>query len=75
MGQEQDKASQGFWREVTTIATRGRQVWRLIGWPQKLTLTAAVLVMSLASAANTSLPVLLGQLIDTIPPKRARGPV
>ncbi|MBV8075964.1 MAG: ABC transporter ATP-binding protein [Planctomycetaceae bacterium] len=74
MGQEQEKTSLGFCREVKAIVARGRQVWHLVGWPQKLALGAAVLVMSLASAANTSIPVLLGKMIDMIPPDSSPRP-
>jgi ATP-binding cassette subfamily B protein len=59
-------------QELGTIARRGRHVWRLVPWRQRLGLFGAVLVMSLASAANTAIPVCLGRLVDAVDPATHR---
>ncbi|MBY0523378.1 MAG: ABC transporter ATP-binding protein/permease [Gemmataceae bacterium] len=56
----------GFVSELRLIVKRGRQVWRLIPRRHKVSLGFAALVMALTSACNTSLPVLLGKLVDGI---------
>jgi ATP-binding cassette, subfamily B, bacterial len=53
-------------RELRAIAGRGGQVWRLISWRYRVLLGGALLVMSLASAANTSIALCLGKLIDAV---------
>ncbi|WP_422925323.1 ABC transporter ATP-binding protein [Singulisphaera sp. PoT] len=66
----------GFWRELRTIAHRGREVWRLVAWRQRLALAAAVVVMSGTSAAWTAIPLFLGKLVDAVNPEsqQALGP-
>src|SRR5262249_19650847 len=64
---------QGIVRELCTIARRGRQVWRLVPWRHRLALGSALVVMSLASAANTAIPLCLGQLIDAVNPEANPG--
>ena len=54
----------GIARELGTIARRGRHVWRLVPWRQRLGLFAALVVMAMASLANTVVPVCLGRLVD-----------
>ena len=58
----------GIAQELGTIARRGRQVWRLVPWRHRLALVGALAVMSLASAANTAIPLCLGQLVDAVNP-------
>src|SRR5204863_3020554 len=63
----------GIARELGLIARRGRQVWRLVPWRHRLALAGALLVMSLASAANTAIALGLGKLIDAVNPKDNPG--
>src|SRR5205823_3523860 len=68
--------TEGLWgiaRELGLIARRGRQVWRLVPWRHRLALAGALLVMSLASAANTAIALGLGKLIDAVNPKDNPG--
>jgi ATP-binding cassette subfamily B protein len=73
MARKQEKSSPSFWRELRVIGRRGHQVWRLVPWPQKLALGVAVLVMTVASAANTAIPLYLGRLVDAVNPESHRG--
>jgi ATP-binding cassette subfamily B protein len=59
-------------REVQTIVKRGVQTWHLVPGAQRLALAAAVLVMGIASGANTAIPLCLGKLIDSVDPQRQR---
>jgi ATP-binding cassette subfamily B protein len=59
-------------REVRSIVKRGVQTWRLVPVAQRLALAGAVLVMGIASAANTAIPLCLGRLIDSVDPERHR---
>jgi ATP-binding cassette subfamily B protein len=52
--------------ELRLIARRGRQVWKLIPWRFRLALGAAALLMAFTSAANTTMALLLGRLVDRI---------
>jgi ATP-binding cassette, subfamily B, bacterial len=63
----------GIAHELGTIARRGRQVWRLVPWRHRLSLGAALGVMSLASAANTAIFLCLGALVDSVDSARAAG--
>jgi ATP-binding cassette subfamily B protein len=63
----------GIAQELGTIARRGRHVWRLVPWRQRLALFGALAVMSLASAANTAIPVCLGRLVDAVDPATHPG--
>ncbi len=69
MSQRQHMPPNGFWRELRTMGHRGREVWRLVAWPQRLSLFAAVLVMSGTSAAWTAIPLFLGRLVDAVNPQ------
>jgi ATP-binding cassette, subfamily B, bacterial len=60
-------------QELGTIARRGRHVWRLVPWRQRLGLFGALAVMSLASAANTAIPVCLGRLVNSVDPTTHPG--
>src|SRR5947209_20552802 len=53
-------------QELRQIARRGRSVWRMVSARHKWALTGAVLLMSVASAANTMIPVLLGFLVNQL---------
>lgn len=63
----------GIARELGIVARRGRQVWRLVPWRQRVALFGALLVMSLASAANTAIPLCLGQLVNSVDPAENPG--
>ncbi len=63
----------GIAQELGTIAHRGRQVWRLVPWRQRLSLFGALAVMSLASAANTSIWLCVGGLINAVDPATHPG--
>ena len=59
--------------ELRQIAHRGRHVWGLVPRRRKLSLGVAVVVMGLASAAATAIPLGLGRLMDQINPETHRG--
>jgi ATP-binding cassette subfamily B protein len=59
-------ARRGFWRSFRLILRRGRQVWRLVPLRHKVALGAAAIIMAVASAANTVIPLLLGTLVDQL---------
>ena len=61
--------SGGIRKEVVTILRQSREVWRLIPWRYRLSLAGAVGIMSVASAANTAIPLCLGKLIDVVDPQ------
>jgi ATP-binding cassette subfamily B protein len=63
----------GIAQELGTIARRGRHVWRLVPWRQRLGLFAALAVMAMASAANTAVWVCMGRLIDAVDPAEHPG--
>ncbi len=63
----------GIARELGIVVRRGRQVWRLVPWRHRLALLGALVVMSLASAANTAIPVCLGQLVNSVDPAEHPG--
>jgi ATP-binding cassette subfamily B protein len=52
--------------ELRLMAKRARQVWRLVAKRHRAALGAAALVMALTSLCNTSVPLLLGKLLDEI---------
>src|SRR5207253_464604 len=56
----------GFIAELRMIVQRGREVWHLVPGRHKAMLGTATLVMALTSLCNTSLPLLLGRLVDAI---------
>jgi ATP-binding cassette subfamily B protein len=60
-------------RELGVIAKRGRQVWQLVSWRHRTMLGGALVVMCLASGANTSIPLCLGKLIDAVGPHAGLG--
>ena len=53
-------------REVTQIVQRAYQVLRLVSRERKIALGGATLLMTLTSAGNTAVALLLGWLIDRI---------
>ena len=61
--------SGGIRHEIVTIVRQSREVWRLIPWRYRLSLAGAVGIMSIASAANTAIPLCLGKLIDVVDPQ------
>ncbi len=63
----------GVWRELRQIGKRGRQVWHLVPWRHRWALGGALLIVSLASAGNTAVAVLLGWLVDSVDPKNTQG--
>src|SRR5437879_962820 len=52
--------------ELRLIAKRARQVWRLVPGRRKAAFGAAAFVMAVISLCNTSVPLLLGKLLDEI---------
>src|SRR4051794_37796194 len=58
--------AKSFGREMLTIWIRGRQMWQLIPIRQRWMLAGAVALMALGSVSNTVIPVLLGNLVDTV---------
>ncbi len=56
----------GLRHELRLIARRGRQVWKLVPWRYRLALGGAALLMAFTSAANTTMALLLGRLVDRI---------
>jgi ATP-binding cassette subfamily B protein len=50
--------------EIRTIASRAVEVWQMVPRRFKWAFLAAILVMSVASAANVGIPLMLGWLID-----------
>jgi ATP-binding cassette subfamily B protein len=57
--------------ELRLIGRRGRQVWQLVPARHKFALGCAAALMAVTSAANTTIPLLLGSLVDhlqRIPP-------
>src|SRR5208283_769086 len=63
----------GVWRELRQIGRRGRQVWKLVPWHHRWALGGALLIVSLASAGNTAVAVLMGKLVDSVDPQRTQG--
>src|SRR5262249_37643290 len=74
MQQESERSRPRIGRECRSIAKRGRQVWRLVPASQKWSLFAALLLMGLTSAASTSIPLLLGKLVDGVNPQTHGDP-
>jgi ATP-binding cassette subfamily B protein len=52
--------------ELRLLIRRARQVWPFVAVEDRLTLTAAAVIMGIISAANTGVALLLGQLVDRI---------
>jgi len=73
MAQSIVRPVRGFLREVRSITRRGAQTWHLVPRSQRLALGGAVLIMGIASAANTAIPLSLGRLIDSVDPESHRG--
>src|SRR5271166_2597770 len=63
----------GIWRELRQIGRRGRQVWQLVPWRHRLALGGALVIVSLASAGNTAVAILLGELVKALDPKNTQG--
>ena len=63
----------GIWRELRQIGRRGRQVWQLVPWRHRLALGGALVIVSLASAGNTAVAILMGRLVDFVDPKNTQG--
>ena len=60
-------------REIKEIIRGSRAVWQLVPRQRKLALGGALLVMSVASAAATSIPLFLRELITAINPDTHKG--
>jgi ATP-binding cassette subfamily B protein len=56
----------GLGAELRLIAKRARQVWRLVPGRHKAAFSVAAFVMALVSLCNTSVPLLLGKLLDEV---------
>lgn len=59
--------AKGIWQELRTAWQRGNQVWKLVGWRDKMVLRGAGLVMAVVGACAAMNKKLLGQLVDVIP--------
>jgi hypothetical protein len=55
-----------FWSELRLIARRAWTVWRMVPHRHKGALAGAALLMILASATATAVPVCLGRLVDAV---------
>jgi ATP-binding cassette subfamily B protein len=73
MAEMQAKSSRGFVHELRIMARRGRQVWGLIPVANRMALGGAVLVMGVASAANTAIALYLGTLVNAVNPHSNPG--
>ena len=60
------RASSRLWHEIRGVARTGREAWKLIPAPQKRTLGGAVGVMIVYSAANSSIPWLIGSVFNQV---------
>ncbi|MDR3621260.1 MAG: ABC transporter ATP-binding protein [Paludisphaera borealis] len=60
-------------RELGQIRRRGRQVWRLVPWRHRCALGFALVVMCLASAAGTAIPIYLGKLFESVNPSNVQS--
>jgi ATP-binding cassette subfamily B protein len=63
----------GIRHELATIIRQAREVWRLIPWRHRLSLGGAIVIMSLASAANTAIALCMGNLINVVNPQSNPG--
>ena len=63
----------GLWRELRTIAARGREAWHLVPARRRLALGGAAAIMAVTGLSNTAIPLLLGRLIDEASRGLARG--
>jgi ATP-binding cassette subfamily B protein len=72
MAQKREKSARTFWRELGNIGRRGRQVWQLVPFSQRVALGGAVFIMCVASVANTVIPLCLGWLVDAVNPQAGR---
>ncbi len=63
----------GIWRELRQIGRRGRQVWQLVPWRHRWALAGALIIVSLASAGNTAVAVLMGKLVDSVDVAKSQG--
>ena len=55
-----------YLQELWTLGQRGKQVWPFVEREDRLSLGAATILVGIASAANTAVALLLGQLVDRI---------
>src|SRR4051812_5586379 len=62
-----------FWQELQNIVKRCGQTWQLVPRSQRWALGGAVLIMGITSAANTTIPLALGKLVDSVNPETHRG--
>ena len=60
--------NKGIRQEIAAVSRQAREVWRLIPGRHKMSLAGALAIMSLASGANTAIPLCLGKLIDSVNP-------
>ncbi|MBX6313078.1 MAG: ABC transporter ATP-binding protein [Isosphaeraceae bacterium] len=73
MTQKRAEPARGFLQELHEVARRGRQVWRLVPPLQRWALAGAVVIMGVASAANTAIPLYLGRLVNQVNPETNQG--
>ncbi len=60
------RAYNGVRHELQLIRRRGVEVWRIVSGRHKAALACATLLMGLTSAANTAMPLFLGDLVDGV---------
>src|SRR5260370_30772470 len=60
-----------LWHELRVLSRRARQVWSMVPRRFKWALGGAALLMALASACATAVPLVIGYLIDGIKDRTA----
>ena len=65
----------GFWRELAGFATLGREAWRLLSPHEKWLFCLAWLLILITAGAANAVPVLLGQMVDSIQARRDQGSI
>ena len=73
MAGKQESWSRSLGRELRTVRRLGLRIWQLVPCVQKLALGGTVLIMGVASAASTAIPLCLGQLVDAVNPQPRRA--
>lgn len=64
-----------FWRELSGIFVRFREVWSILGRKEKRLLVWSLLPMFLHAAAQNAIPVLAGRMVDDLRDSREAGTI